>query len=155
MAPWLPDSSPGKSVLLCPRLSTSSLSRESASRCPKVNLATSSILDIADLLTRVDDDHELLVELFFIFKSVFPAHLQSLAEAINVGNVKEVQTESHTLKGMLLNLAAPRASAVASRLEEMSREKQLGGMKEALAAFQVEVDLLVTQMEACVNGLQR
>jgi HPt (histidine-containing phosphotransfer) domain-containing protein len=120
-----------------------------------VNLSTSSILDIADLLTRVDDDHELLVELFFIFRSVFPAHLQSLADAINVGDVKEVQTESHTLKGMLLNLAAPRASAVASRLEEMGREKQLGGMKEALAAFQVEVELLLTQMEECVNGLRR
>ena len=155
MAPWLPDSSPGKSDLLCPRLSTSSLSRESASRCHNVNLSTSSILDIADLLTRVDDDHELLVELFFIFRSVFPAHLQSLADAINVGDVKEVQTESHTLKGMLLNLAAPRASAVASRLEEMGREKQLGGMKEALAAFQVEVELLLTQMEECVNGLRR
>jgi HPt (histidine-containing phosphotransfer) domain-containing protein len=120
-----------------------------------VNIATSSILDIADLLTRVDDDHELLVELFFIFKSVFPAHLQGLADAINAGDAKKVQTEGHTLKGMLLNLAATRASAVALRLEEMGREKQLGGMKEALAAFQVEVELLLTQMEECVNGLQR
>ena len=120
-----------------------------------MNIATSAILNVADLLSRVDDDHELLVELFFIFKSVFPGHLQGLADAIAAGDAKRVQTEGHTLKGMLLNLAATRASAVALQLEEMGREKQLGGMKEALAALQVEVELLLTQMEECVNGLQR
>jgi CheY-like chemotaxis protein len=72
----------------------------------EVNIATLSVLDIAELLNRVDNDHELVSELFSIFKSVFPSHLQRLSDAVANEVPKQVETESHTLKGMLLNLSA-------------------------------------------------
>jgi hypothetical protein len=43
---------------------------------------SSSILDMTGLMHRVDDDRELLAELFFILKTVFPAHLERLSDAV-------------------------------------------------------------------------
>jgi HPt (histidine-containing phosphotransfer) domain-containing protein len=115
-----------------------------------VNTASSSILDLEDLLNRVDDDRELLAELFLIFKTVFPAHLQRLSEAVNGESAAQVETESHTLKGMLLNLSAPRAAAAASELERLGRDHSIGSMKVALAGFQAEAKALLMQMDECV-----
>lgn len=115
-----------------------------------MNVTMSPILNIADLLDRVDDDRELLVELFFIFKTVFPAHLQRLSEAIAREETKQVEIESHTLKGMLLNLSAPRAAAAAAELEQMGGANKIDGMKVVLAGFQAEIEALLSQMDECV-----
>jgi HPt (histidine-containing phosphotransfer) domain-containing protein len=112
-----------------------------------VTVATSSILNIEELLTRVDDDRGLLVELFFIFKSVFPANFQRLSDAVQLEEAKNIQIEGHTLKGMLLNLAAHRAAAAAGELEQRGCDSQFSGMKEALAELQSEVDILLSAMD--------
>lgn len=106
----------------------------------------SSILNITDLMQRVDDDRELLAELFFIFKTVFPAHLERLSDAIARNDSRQVETESHALKGMLLNLSAPRAAAAAGALEQMGRDQLSDGLEEAFAALQSEVDALLSQI---------
>ncbi len=107
-----------------------------------MNIATLSVLDIAELLNRVDNDHELVSELFSIFKSVFPSHLQRLSDAVANEVPKQVETESHTVKGMLLNLSAARAAAIAADLETMGREGKIAGMKGALTGFQGEAETL-------------
>jgi HPt (histidine-containing phosphotransfer) domain-containing protein len=115
-----------------------------------VSTAATSILNIEDLLNRVDDDRELLTELFFIFKAIFPTHLQQLKEAVACKAAKQIETESHTLKGMLLNLSAPRAAAAAYELEQMGRDQQLENLQAAFDGFQAEVEALLTQMDEYV-----
>ncbi len=117
-----------------------------------MSVAPSSVLDIADLLNRVDDDRELLAELFSIFKSVAPVHLQRLSEAVTLEQVKSVQSESHTLKGMLLNLSAARAASVATHLESLGKAQEVKGMAQAFSDLQAEVDLLVVQMNGYTAG---
>jgi HPt (histidine-containing phosphotransfer) domain-containing protein len=116
-----------------------------------VNAMASSILNIDDLLQRVDNDRELLVELFGIFSEEFPGHLERLTEAIGSQQAAKLRTESHALKGMLLNLSARRAAAVAVELEILGTEKKLEGAKEALASLQAEVGLLLKQMDEYVS----
>jgi HPt (histidine-containing phosphotransfer) domain-containing protein len=113
-----------------------------------VNVATPDVLNITELLSRVDNDQELVSELFFIFKSVFPAHLQRLSEAVANELPKQVEAESHTLKGMLLNLSAARAAAIAADLENIGREGKIASMKEALTGFRSETETLLLQMES-------
>jgi len=113
-----------------------------------VSVATPSVLNVTELLSRVDNDRELVSELFFIFKSVFPSHLQRLSDAVLKQQPKQVEAESHTLKGMLLNLSAARAAAIASELENLGRENKITGMSEALTEFQSEVETLLLQMES-------
>ena len=47
-----------------------------------MNVAAPDVLNITELLSRVDNDHELVSDLFFIFKSVFPSHLQRWSDAV-------------------------------------------------------------------------
>jgi hypothetical protein len=49
---------------------------------------------------------------------------------------RHVELEGHTLKGMLLNLSADRAAAMAANLENLGRERKVAGMKVALTEFQ-------------------
>lgn len=112
-----------------------------------MTVATPSILNLPDLLRRVDDDRELLGELFFIFKSVFPTHLETLAAAVRLKQATAIASESHALKGMLLNLSAVRSAAAASKLEEMARANRLDGLDEAFAAVQLELTALLSQIE--------
>jgi HPt (histidine-containing phosphotransfer) domain-containing protein len=113
----------------------------------EVNVATPEVLNLTELLSRVDNDQELVTELLSIFKSVFPSHLQRLSDAVANEKPQQVEAESHTLKGMLLNLSAARA-AIAADLENLGREKKIAGMSEALIAFQREAEILLLQMES-------
>jgi HPt (histidine-containing phosphotransfer) domain-containing protein len=114
----------------------------------QVNVATPSVLNITELLSRVDNDRELVSELFSIFKSVFPSHLQRLSDAVANELPRQVEVESHTLKGMLLNLSAARAAAMAELLENMGHDGKIAGMGQALTEFQREGETLLLQMES-------
>jgi HPt (histidine-containing phosphotransfer) domain-containing protein len=113
-----------------------------------VNVGAPAVLNMTELLNRVDNDRALVSELFLIFKSVFPSHLQRLSDAVANELPKQVEAESHTLKGMLLNLSAARAGALAADLENMGRENKTADMKEALREFQSEAETLLLQIES-------
>ncbi|MDP9337305.1 MAG: Hpt domain-containing protein [Acidobacteriota bacterium] len=119
-----------------------------------MGVAASSILNLEELLNRVDEDRELLMELFFIFRSGCPTNLQRLREAVQFEDGKKVELEAHLLKGMLLNLSASRAAAAAAELEQQGRERQFSGMKVALAELQSEVELLLSQIDKRVGEFQ-
>ena len=55
---------------------------------------------------------------------------------------------SHTLKGMLANLAVTKAAASASRLERLARAGEISSLGDALAAFEKEVQGLLPEMES-------
>jgi HPt (histidine-containing phosphotransfer) domain-containing protein len=105
------------------------------------------IVNVAELLERVDNDAELLRELIAIFKVEFPRYLCVLREAVGQGNLKNVQKSGHALRGMLANLGAARAAARLERLEDSSDGAAL---KSALAFFESEVTDLLPELEACV-----
>jgi len=62
-------------------------------------------INLPELLFRLDDDRELLRELLAIFKEDFPQHLHAFRDAVASQDMKQTKTVSHTLKGMLSNLA--------------------------------------------------
>jgi PAS domain S-box-containing protein len=107
--------------------------------------------DEQELLARVDNDRELLNELLKIFREEFPRQLQTLREAVESGNGERVAASAHTLKGMLLNLAASQAAASAGRLEQLGRTGEASGFQHAFAAFERDATSLVPQLEACVE----
>jgi hypothetical protein len=67
-----------------------------------------------------------------------------LSDAVANQLPKQVQVESHTLKGMLLNLSAARAAD----LENLGRQGKIAGMSEVLTGFQSEAQTLLLQMES-------
>jgi HPt (histidine-containing phosphotransfer) domain-containing protein len=76
-------------------------------------------VDMAELLTRVENDRELLHEIFDIYKAEFPPLFLLLKEALDRGDMKELRIRAHTMKGMLESLTFRKASASAMWIERM------------------------------------
>lgn len=114
----------------------------------------SSPIDLTELLNRVDNDRELLIELFNIFKSEFPSHLQFLTAAIAGGEIKRVESESHILKGMLLNLSASTAASLAADIERLAREQKLDEVRLTFKALEKEALVLLARMNECLVEFQ-
>jgi HPt (histidine-containing phosphotransfer) domain-containing protein len=105
-------------------------------------------VNFAELLARVEDDRELLRDLLLIFKQEFPKHLQALQDAVAHGNSMQVAIVSHTLKGMLANLAATPAAVSAADLEQIARAKDTASLAKALVTLEHETKRLIPEMEA-------
>jgi len=104
-------------------------------------------INLPELLARLDDDRELLRDLLSTFKEDFPGHLQALREAVERQDMKQATVVSHTLKGMLSNLAVTKAAATAAQLEHLASGGREVPLKEALAAFEREVEGLLPEMK--------
>ena len=89
-------------------------------------------VNLRELLTRVENDHDLLRELIDIFKKDLPRLLQSLQESVAREDMENVEATSHALKGMLSALSVTQAAATASRLEKMGREGRTSNLTDAL-----------------------
>jgi HPt (histidine-containing phosphotransfer) domain-containing protein len=74
--------------------------------------------------------------------------MRSLEDAVSREEMKTVEATSHTLKGMLANLSATRASLAASRLEDIGRSGKRSQLAEALAAMKSEVAALLPELDA-------
>ena len=135
-----------------PRAVLLSASADLCSRCSvrgnRVNVATPDVLNITELLNHVDNDHELVSEFFLYLNRSFHLISSVLSDALAKELPKQVEAESHTLKGMLLNLSAARAAVLADDLENLGRERKIPGMREAFTEFHSEAQTLLLQMES-------
>jgi HPt (histidine-containing phosphotransfer) domain-containing protein len=100
---------------------------------------TQVIVNLDELLMRVENDRVLLCELIGIFKEGFPRLLQSLQEAVARGDMKNVEATSHALKGMLAGLSVTRAAAIASQIEQIGRDGKTLELLDSLALLEREV----------------
>jgi HPt (histidine-containing phosphotransfer) domain-containing protein len=111
-------------------------------------LSLAPVLNLSELLVRVDNDFELLREVIGICTAEIPRHISLLREAVSQGDMKSIEQAGHTLKGMLLHLAATRAAAAADRLEQLGRSGDATTLRSAVALFESEVAKLITELEA-------
>jgi HPt (histidine-containing phosphotransfer) domain-containing protein len=109
------------------------------------------ILDIPELLARVENDRELLRELLEIFKQECPSLLRVLEEAVARQDMKSIEKTGHTLKGMFATLSASGASSAASTLEHMGRHEEKAGLGEALIVLQSQVAALLGELDTCLG----
>jgi HPt (histidine-containing phosphotransfer) domain-containing protein len=114
----------------------------------KGDRSSQGAVNLGELLTRVENDSELLCELIGIFKEDFPRLLQSLQQSVAREDMKNVEATSHALKGMLSGLSVTQAAATASRLEQMGREGKTSGLTDALTLLESEVAQLLPELDA-------
>ena len=112
-------------------------------------------IDMTELLLRVDNDLELLRDLFSILQDDFPRHLQALRLAVSISDLRQVKVASHTMKGMLANLAVSRAAALAAQLEQLAGVGSAAAIPPALAEFGREVEGLLVEMQIRGEEAQR
>ncbi len=105
-------------------------------------------INFPELLNRVDNDRELMSELFDLLKEELPGLENSLREAVPREDMEGVRTIGHKLKGMLASVSAKRAASAASRLEEIGNTGDKTGLQDALLALHREVGTLLAELAA-------
>jgi HPt (histidine-containing phosphotransfer) domain-containing protein len=119
------------------------------------NHSQRSRVDLPELLNRVDNDRELLHDLLTIFKEEFPRHLQALHDAVTSQDMTQTRVVSHTLKGMLSNLAVTGAATAAAQLEQLADDGAKASLQEAFTAFELQVQGLLPEMETHMAEVRR
>jgi HPt (histidine-containing phosphotransfer) domain-containing protein len=104
-------------------------------------------LNLPELLIRLDNDRELLVELIILFQKKYPVLLLQLQEYIVCKDTFKVESTSHALKGMLSSLSANKAAVLADRLEQLGREGKTCGLADVLMLFESEVAKLLAELD--------
>ena len=130
------------------RLTQSKIIEKGEGMTTDTNSAGAPRVNLPELLARVDNDRELLGDLLSIFKEEFPRYVNSLEKAVLLMDAAGVASASHTLKGMLLNLAVAKASASAARLEELARAGETASLRDAFTAFERDIHGLLPEMES-------
>jgi CheY-like chemotaxis protein len=96
------------------------------------------IVDPDTLLSACDDDPVLLDKLIRIFQSDVPGSLSRVEQAIARQGPAELRESAHQLRG-LISTFSPKAAQVASQLEAMGADGELG---DAATTFETLADLV-------------
>src|SRR5271156_153309 len=92
------------------------------------------IIDLKDVLERVQDDKELLAELFDIYEEDFVVKRKGLGEAIAAQDIAKIKEIAHSMKGSSGNISAKPLHAACLKLEAQAREGKTDGMLEVVSS---------------------
>jgi HPt (histidine-containing phosphotransfer) domain-containing protein len=90
------------------------------------------IIDLKDVLDRVQDDKELLVELFDIYQEDFIIKRKDLEEGLKAKDVTKVREAAHSMKGASGNISAKSMHAMCMKIEHMARDGSVEGLDALL-----------------------
>jgi HPt (histidine-containing phosphotransfer) domain-containing protein len=95
-------------------------------------------VNMPELLARVDNDSELLTELFELFQEDFPKLREDLDSAVRAGDLRQAEKAAHALKGMLANLSMKHGAVLAANMEAAARAGDEVEIQQAMAAFNMD-----------------
>jgi len=90
------------------------------------------VIDFQDALDRVQDDQQLLFELFDIFEEDFQIKRRELEKYLRDGNAEMIRNIAHSLKGASGNISARQINAICARMEKDASEERLDGISQQL-----------------------
>jgi PAS domain S-box-containing protein len=111
-------------------------------------LISTGVLDRVELLSRVDGDRGLLVELVRLFVEERPALLGSMEAALRDGDAQELARAAHKAKGVFGNLSAPLAQQCAVELELLARHGELALATDVFLRLGEQVARLEAELRA-------
>ncbi len=100
------------------------------------------IVDLNEVLERVQHDRELLLELFDIFLADCPPKMEQLKTASKNKNAEQIKTLAHGLKGASANIAAKKLNASFVAIENKVKEGALDDLPDLVASLGPQIDEL-------------
>ena len=98
----------------------------------KRGFMSEEVIDLKDVLERVQDDKELLDELFDIYQEDFVIKRKALGEAIAAHDIVKIKEIAHSMKGSSGNISAKPLHAACLQLEMLAKEGKTDGMQEVV-----------------------
>ena len=105
-------------------------------------------VNLPELLDRVENDEDLLVELLGLFQEDLPASREALQAAIKGGDLGEIERAAHRLKGMLANLSAKRTAALAAEIESTARAANAENIPELMLTFDPQISAFSAALDS-------
>jgi two-component system sensor histidine kinase/response regulator len=96
-------------------------------------------VDLPELLNRVENDEDLLVELFLLFQEDLPESRAALEAAVGSGDLQMIAQAAHKLKGMLANLSAKHCAELAAEIESAARAVNAPKIPSLMAEFERQI----------------
>jgi len=93
-----------------------------------------------------------LLELVGIFREECPKLMEAIGESLAQSDGARLQMAAHTLKGSTAVLGAEPAQEVAAEIEELARQRDWVGAREALARLEAELERLKPALRALETG---
>lgn len=109
-----------------------------------------NILDLQDVMERVQDDRELLMELLDIFSDDYVEKRELLNDLLKDNNAEEVRNIAHSIKGAAGNISAKAIHATCEQMERLAEEKNLAAVNELLAPL----DKQFADLQKCIKELK-
>jgi len=109
-------------------------------------------MDLPELLARVENDRELLTELLVMFRDELPGLLNTLHQAIYLGDLAQAARVAHTLKGMSANLSLRRGTALIKDVEQAAQIGDISLIKNRLVPLDSEIAAFLTAIDAFTVG---
>jgi CheY-like chemotaxis protein len=97
-----------------------------------------SVLDLDELLERVEGDRELLRELAAMFRDESPRLLSAVRRCAENRDARGLEEAAHSLKGACANLSARPTAAAALALETSGRSSSFDGVMTLVADLEME-----------------
>ncbi len=108
----------------------------------RTNGSPEGVFDRTALLDRLGEDSEALDEVVGLFLAEAPRMVADIRDALDRGNVSDLRSAAHSLKGALHSLAAPEAAAAAHDLEAAAQAGELSGAAEFFAVLEEKMERL-------------
>jgi two-component system sensor histidine kinase/response regulator len=106
-----------------------------------------SCVSTEELLERIDGDRTFLAELLELFRGDYPELMQTARNTVSQTDAVGLQRAGHALKGILSNLSANRAAAMAGELEIMGGDGRLADASSKLNELAKEMIGVVGALE--------
>lgn len=91
-----------------------------------------TVIDLDDVMERVQDDKELLLELFDIFEEDYARRRKVLGDALAARNFETIRDVIHSIKGAAGNIGAKTLHAICQNIERMAMDENLNGIVQAM-----------------------
>jgi CheY-like chemotaxis protein/HPt (histidine-containing phosphotransfer) domain-containing protein len=105
-------------------------------------------IDVEQLRSNMDEDEDMLLDIVGAFLRDHLTQLRDLRAGLASGDDKRALRAAHTLKGLLLTLAADAAAEVALEIEQRVRAKDLAAARGLSPQLDAELARLVPELEA-------
>ena len=112
------------------------------------------ILDLPELLERVQDDKELLIELLDIYVTDYQEKRILIAEAIEKNDFEQVKSIAHSLKGASGNISANQLRENFLKFEEMGKNNDFSNAQETIENMDQQFSALANRINEVKNELQ-
>ena len=111
-------------------------------------MAAAFVLDRASILDRLGGDEEIYAMMVDMFLDDVEGNCTAIAAAFSGGDIKALQREAHTIKGLLATFSDDAGAAEALSIEKSAQAGELASLAAAVDDLQARLREVATVLRA-------